>query len=79
MGAGQEFLTTSLMSSLASLILFLLARHLHAAAHLLCLPALLAQRLCRNATIWRQNVLQGRARPWARWDMNDGGLGRDQR
>lgn len=42
-----------------------LTRHLHAAAHLLRLPSLLAQRLRGDATIWRQDVLPGEAWTWA--------------
>ncbi|XP_042102617.1 sterol O-acyltransferase 2 isoform X5 [Ovis aries] len=47
-----------------------LARHFYAAAHLLCLPSLLAQRLRRDATIWRQNVLSGGAWTWATWELD---------
>ena len=49
-----------------------LTRHFHAAAHLLCLPSLLAQRLRRDATIWRQNVLSGGAWTWATWELDAG-------
>lgn len=52
--------------------LFPLARHLHAAAHLLCLPPLLAQRLRGDATIWRQDVLPGAAWTWATWELEAG-------
>lgn len=49
-----------------------LARHLHAAAHLLCLPPLLAQCLRGDATIWRQDVLPGVAWTWATWELEAG-------
>lgn len=52
--------------------LVLPARHLHAAPHLLRLPALLAQRLRRDATIWRQDVLPGAA--WTHWEQWLGSL-----
>lgn len=54
-----------------------LTRHLHAAAHLLCLPPLLAQRLRRDATVWRQNVLSGGAWTWPLGSWVQGGLGSD--
>ena len=49
-----------------------LPRHFYAAAHLLCLPSLLAQRLRGDATIWRQNVLSGGAWTWATWELDAG-------
>lgn len=52
-----------------------LARHLHAAAHLLCLPSLLAQRLRGDATVWRQDVLPGVAWTWAIWELEAGSSG----
>lgn len=54
----------------------LVPRHLHVAAHLLCLPPLLAQRLCGDATIWRQDVLPGMAWTWTIWEL---GAGRDRK
>lgn len=47
--------------------LVLPARHLHVAPHLLRLPALLAQRLRRDAAIRRQDVLPGAA--WTHWEQ----------
>lgn len=49
-----------------------LTRHLHAAAHLLCIPSLLAQRLRGDATIWGQDVLPGEAWTWATWGLEAG-------
>ena len=63
-GTRETSLTCSPLSSLP--------RHFYAAAHLLCLPSLLAQRLRGDATIWRQNVLSGGAWTGATWELDAG-------